>query len=142
MEDAGLFDLLMSLSQKYAKKEQKIRKQLQLSPAQYLALRSLGSKEKTSCKEFSQRLTLSVSRGSRIIDKLYERGYVQRVDCQEDRRCKTIWLTKQGVTVRQKIHQHLREYENLLLSNYSRKNRENLKLIIRELIEKAEVDRM
>ncbi len=59
---------------------------------------------------------LSVSRGSRVIEKLTKNGYLKRTDDSNDRRCLTIALADKGLKVRTKIDKMLdlceREFES------------------------------
>lgn len=135
MRDTYLFDLLISLKQKCSQAEEDVQKKLQLSLAEYRALCSINSGEKISCKQMSCRMNLSVSRGSRVVDKLYEKGFIQRMDSQSDRRCKIIWLTKKGLMIQKKIYDRLRGCEERLLKHYPEGKLEDLKTSIKELID-------
>jgi DNA-binding MarR family transcriptional regulator len=63
-------------------------------------------------------MDLSVSRGSRVVDRLCSKQYIERVDCDADRRCKNIWLTREGFAVRQKILEEIQKTEDVLTAEY------------------------
>jgi DNA-binding MarR family transcriptional regulator len=131
-----LVDILEDLRKECEAHEAKIRKSLDLSEAEYNGLLSLNKNEKITCQEFSERMRLSVSRGSRVIDMLFERGYLNRVDCTADRRCKNVRLTDIGAEVRRNIENQRQDYEHILASGYSEQKLTMLKKELRRLITK------
>lgn len=98
--------------------EKKIRKKLSLSEAEYKGILCICEMEKITCKEFSFRMNLSVSRGSRVVDRLVAKKYIERVDCDSDRRCKNIWFTEKGSEIRQMITEEIQNIEDALTSGY------------------------
>ncbi|UCE41181.1 MAG: MarR family transcriptional regulator [Candidatus Aminicenantes bacterium] len=118
MTDEKLIVILGEIGKGILAREHKIRKKLGLSEADYRGILCIGKEEKITCQEFSKRMELSVSRGSRVIDRLCEKIYIERVDCDSDRRCKNIWLTKEGTTVRQKIAEEIQNLEDVLTAVY------------------------
>ena len=54
---------------------------------------------------------LSVSRGSRVIEKLTKKGYLKRTGNSNDRRCLTIALADKGLKVKNKIDKMLDQCE-------------------------------
>lgn len=134
MSDERLVDILEDLRKKCTDNEEKIRKSLDLSETEYKGLLCLSKAEKITCQEFSERMKLSVSRGSRVIDMLFEKGYLDRVDCSEDRRCKHVLLTKMGVDARARIDRLRRDCEHILSAGYSEQKLKTLKKELRQLI--------
>lgn len=136
MSDERLVDILVELRKECAANEEKIRRSLDLSEAEYNGLLCLNKGEKITCQEFSARMNLSVSRGSRVIDMLFEKGYLDRVDCFEDRRCKNVKLTKNGAAIRRKIDSNRQDREQKLAADYSEQKLAMLKKELRRLIVK------
>jgi DNA-binding MarR family transcriptional regulator len=116
----SLWDLMGDLSTRCYEQEDSIRLNLKLSPAEYRALRALAPTEGISCQDFARRLRLSFSRSSRVIDRMVERGFLVRSDCDADRRCKSLTLTPQGLHLHQRIRASIQELETKLLKKYSR----------------------
>jgi len=83
---------------------------------------------------------LSLSRGSRVIDRLFSHGYVQRSDCAADRRCKPVRLTKQGENVREQIQALRGECEDRIFKDYSQARLTGLKKELKELVAAFSVD--
>lgn len=136
MSEISLVDILAELKKECVANEEKIRRSLDLSEAEYNGLICLNKGEKITCREFAERMNLSVSRGSRVIDKLLEKGYLDRVDCSEDRRCKHVKLTKNGATIRRKIDKQRQDCEQKLAADYSEQKLAMLKKELRRLIVK------
>jgi DNA-binding MarR family transcriptional regulator len=119
----NLWDVIERLQSRCIQQEMSIRKRLQLSPAEYLALRRLRVGEKITCRELARRMELSLSRTSRVIDRLYTRGYLERGGCAADRRCKSIGLTERGIGACRRIQHLRRECATRLLDGYSEAER-------------------
>ena len=116
------------------KQKARICGQLKLSPAEYHGLKSLVPHEKLTCQELARRMNLSLSRCSRIIDRLVLRGYLLRSDCSSDRRCKSIVLTDKGHKVHQRIQALRRECEDRLLTGYAESELASLKQDLDKLL--------
>ena len=121
LKENTLLDLIEILRKKCVEREFEVKKKLDLSKAEYQALQCIEKDEKITCQIFSERMNLSVSRGTRVIDHLYKKGYFDRQGCSEDRRCKNIGLTLNGVEVKKKIEELNRECEKKLARNFSEK---------------------
>jgi MarR family 2-MHQ and catechol resistance regulon transcriptional repressor len=129
-----LVDILEDLRKECETHEEKVRRSLDLSEAEYNGLLCLSEGEKITCQEFSERMNLSVSRGSRVIEKLFEKGYLDRLDCPEDRRCKNVELTNDGVSIRRKIDKQRQDCEQKLAADYSEQKLTMLRKELRRLI--------
>jgi DNA-binding MarR family transcriptional regulator len=116
-----LLDLIRILRKKCVERESEIKKKLGLSEAEFQGLQCIDENEKITCQIFSERMNLSVSRGTRIIDRLFRKGYFDRTDCSEDRRCKNIRLTLSGLEIKNKIEKLNRECEKKLTRNLTEK---------------------
>jgi DNA-binding MarR family transcriptional regulator len=119
--------LLGEIGQKILAYEDGMRKKLDLSEAEYKGLKSIENKEKITCQEFSKRMRLSLSRGSRVVDRLFHKKFIERIDCPTDRRCKNVWLTKKGALIRKKIKREIKKWESALTADYSEKKFEQLR---------------
>ena len=136
MSGEKLLDLVDQIREKCLAKEIEIRQVLGLAETEYRGLLCFDGNERITCQEFSARMNLSVSRGSRIIDRLYAGGYLDRADLSSDRRCKNIWLTKKGIAVRRRIDEQRQKCEEKLISDYSDSKIRKLKKELRDLSEK------
>ena len=116
----SVIDLIFQLKSSCMAKEDKIREELKLSPAEFHGLLSLLPGSEIPCNILSKKMGLSVSRGSRVIDKLVKNGYLKENCNNEDGRVTKITLTSKGMTVQKKIHQMLEDCENTILTKMTR----------------------
>jgi len=133
-----LLDVVEDLRKKCLAKEEENCRILQLTETEYKGLLSLGNEERITCREFSLRMNLSVSRGSRIIERLHAKGYLDRADSCSDRRRKYVYLTPKGAAVRNKIDAQRQLCEKILVSAYSEAKLKKLKKELLDLTEKFE----
>lgn len=97
------FELILAIKQKCECNEGQIRKQLGLSQAEFNGLLALERDREIQGCQLAQRMGVSASRGSRILNQLAVAGYVKtRID-PEDRRTILISMTSQGQQMRERI---------------------------------------
>jgi len=136
VDDENFMDIVERIREKCLAREEKICGALNLTATEYRGLLCFDDKERITCQEFSVRMGLSVSRGSRVIDRLVGKEYVERADLSSDRRCKNIWLTKKGTAIRRRIDEQRQRCEKNLTSNYSKTKIERLKKELNDLVRK------
>lgn len=134
--DMKLIDVIYSLSDKCSEHREKHFKELNVSKAEFNGLICMEKDQKITCKYFSERMGLSLSRGSRIIDKLYQKDYIFRNDSSLDRRCKMIQLTEKGKKARSRIDNIIEKCEQTLTSGVSNAKLNVLKKDLLDLIKK------
>ncbi len=118
MGEEQLIVILREIGKGILAHENKTQKKVGFSEAEYKGILCIDAGEKITCQEFSGRMGLSVSRGSRVVDRLCIKKYIERVDCKSDRRCKNIWLTKKGVSARRTVTEELQNIEDVLTAGY------------------------
>jgi DNA-binding MarR family transcriptional regulator len=133
MENDKMMTILVSLAEKCSEAVDRVKKDLELTSSEYRGMICLLPEDKIGCRELSSKMELSVSRGSRVIESLFKKGFIDRVDCSSDRRCKKVWLTKKGIRARLKISAHIDKCEEKLLAEIPDKRRMELKSILKEL---------
>lgn len=136
MSGSKLMDFVEEIRDKCLAKEEEIRLVLELTETEYRGLLCFKDHERITCQEFSARMNLSISRGSRVIDRLFNQGYIERADLSSDRRCKNIWLTEKGDAVRRRIDEQRQLCEEKLAADYPEAKIESLKKELRDLINK------
>jgi len=115
MEELRFMDILGELRNQCTARDEKIRRSLSLSEAEYKALLILSCEDHVTCQEVASRMNLSLSRASRVIERLFEKGLAKREGCTSDRRCKRVWLTGKGKEVRSEIENQIQRCESTLL---------------------------
>ena len=114
-----IIDLIVELKKKCAVKEEDIQQEFDLSQAEYRGVVTIDADEKIACSEFSQRMNLSPSRGSRIIEKMIDKGFINYGNVPSDRRTHLISLTPKGRRVKRKVDQKKDECEQAIRDHYS-----------------------
>ncbi len=91
-----LSELTFKLLASCHEKEERLAKQYGLTQAEFRCLRQLHQNESINNKEIADRMNLSASRLTRIIDGLVEKGYVSREIELNDRRNMRVFLSERG----------------------------------------------
>ncbi len=97
------FELILAVKRKCQANEEQIREELRLSPAQFNGLMVLENGQEITGCEFAERMALSPSRGSRVLNSLVDDGYAKTQSDPGDRRAVLISLTPKGRRTRQRI---------------------------------------
>ena len=113
----SVINLIFGLKFSCMAKEEKIIKELGLSPAEYRGILSIVPGSEISCNILSRKMGLSVSRGSRVIDKLINNGYLKEFRSKSDQRVTNLELTLKGIKTQRKIHNLLEDCEQTILKN-------------------------
>jgi DNA-binding MarR family transcriptional regulator len=119
--EKSLLDLIMELKNICMEDEEKIRTVCNISLAEYKGITQIDIEEKITCNLLSQKMDLSPSRGSRIIDGLVKRGYFLRTTNPGDRRSFVISLSPKGLKIRKKIKQERSNCEERISNKFSKK---------------------
>ncbi len=110
------FELILALKRKCQRNEDRIQAQLGLSQAEFNGLIVLDEGQEVSGCAFAERMALSPSRGSRVLDLLVSDGYVKTVAGSTDRRAIVISLTPKGRRTKQRIVDDMEACERRICS--------------------------
>ena len=99
---------------------------LDLAPADAGILRLLRVSAGLSQQELASKLQIHPSRLVAILDNLEKRGFVERRANPEDRRLYSLYLTKDGGEVLERIGKVAREHQDALLSVLNKEERDEL----------------
>jgi MarR family transcriptional regulator, 2-MHQ and catechol-resistance regulon repressor len=116
--DERIFDIVTNIKNKCLDKELCIQKEYFLSPAEYNGLLAVTPYEVYSCNQLSRKMGLSVSRSSRVLEKLIKNGYLQAIKNKDDRRVIKVALTEKGLDTRRKIKKRLDECEKNIVNRF------------------------
>ena len=117
MMNKSVINLIIDLKYSCLAKEKKIITELNLSPAEYRGILSIVPGSEAQCNILSKKMGLSVSRGSRVIDKLINNGYLNEIKSEKDQRVTNVVLTQKGIKTQRKIHNLLEDCEQTILKN-------------------------
>jgi len=119
MTDTRIIDFIIELKKKCSIKEDEIQTEYSLSQAEYRSIVCMEPDERITCSDFSQRMELSPSRGSRIIENMIDRGFINYDNVPGDRRAHEISLTVKGKNIRKKVEQKKDECEETIQKQFS-----------------------
>ncbi len=94
-----LADLTFRLLANCQEKEARLAEQYGLTQAEFRCLRLFGTQESSNNKHIAEKMNLSPSRLTRIIDGLVQKNYMAREIDTEDRRNMRVTLSDQGVEI-------------------------------------------
>jgi len=128
-----IIDLILSLKSKCLEKEESIRREFVLSPAEYRGILAMSTDKPCNCNELSTRMGLSVSRGSRVIEKMIKNKYLEHETLATDRRNMILKLAPRGIRIRKKIETMLNTCEQTIESKLSSQEIKNTLKIFNKL---------
>ena len=117
--EKNLVDLIIELKKGCMENENQIRTLCNISLAEYKAILEIETTERITCNVLSEKMGLSVSRGSRIIDNLVRKRYLLRMENPEDRRSFVLSLSSKGAEIKKQIEQERNNCEYRLRKNLS-----------------------
>ncbi len=112
-----LFELILAIKRKCQCNEEQIQSQLGLSQAEFNGLLVLDARQAVLGCEFSRRMGLSPSRGSRVLNTLVTGGYVRTQLSPTDRRAILVSLTSKGRGMKERIVNRMKTCEERVRSN-------------------------
>lgn len=114
--------------------DEEIRKKTPLSPAEYRGLLCIENSETITAADFSKKMGLSPSRGSRVIDKMLDHEYLVTERSTEDRRRVLISLGKKGIDLKNEIAEAANECNRKISERLTEDEIEQIKNAIAYLI--------
>ena len=130
-----LFNLVYQLRYRCTDNDEHIRSCTDLSPAEYRALKNLEVGETLSAAQFADKVGLSPSRCSRVIDKMERAGSITIRRSEQDRRTIFISLAPEGEEIKNDIDGLTKSCHAKLDEGLSEKDREEIHLAIQKLLQ-------
>ncbi len=114
--------------------DEEIRKKTPLSPAEYRGLLCIEEGETITAADFSKKMGLSPSRGSRVIEKMLEHSYLVTERSTEDRRRVLISLGEKGIDLKKEIAEAANECNRKISERLTDEEIDRIKNAIEYLI--------
>jgi len=133
-----LANLTFSLLANCQEKEIRLAEVHGLTQAEFRCLRLFGSDESLNNKQIAERMNLSPSRLTRIIDGLVKKEYINREIDQNDRRNMKVTLSKKGKTLVQQLNKAYVEIHREILEDIEVKQHEPLITAMEHLLSALE----
>lgn len=111
MEESTLLDLIFKLQKKCNLKNDAFIEKIEISQAEYNMFICLKNCKHFNSYSIAEKMNLSLSRVSRIIDKMVNKTYLTRNTNKVDRRAIDIKMTAKGKAILAQIVEHLDQRE-------------------------------
>lgn len=135
MEDSTILDLIYELKKKCIQRDEDFFNSHDISQAEYNMFICLKNCKNFNSYSVAEKMHLSLSRVSRIIDKMVNKELLTRSTNKQDRRAIDIKMTSKGKEVMDKITEYRNNREEMLKSKISLKEKEEISISINKLIE-------
>lgn len=135
MEDSSILDLIYELKKKCIQSDEDFFDSLDISQAEYNMFICLKNCKHFNSYSVAEKMQLSLSRVSRIIDKMVNKDFLIRTTNKIDRRAIDIKMTPKGKEVTNKIIEYRKLREEKLESKVNEKEMTEISTNLRKLIE-------
>lgn len=135
MEDSSILDLIYELKKKCIQSDEDFFNTLDISQAEYNMFICLKNCKHFNSYSVAEKMQLSLSRVSRIIDKMVNKEFLTRSTNKDDRRAIDIKMTPKGKEVMNKIIEYRSERESKLESKVNEKEKADISVNLKKLIE-------
>ena len=129
------YELILLIKQKCQQNENEIMDQLEISQAEFNAFLVLREQEEIQGNEMAERMNLSPSRSSRVINTMVKKKYIHSSINKKDRRSLNLILTKKGIEIKKRIDQCFINCETNVLSKLSSTEAEKMLKALNRLVE-------
>ena len=134
----SLANLTFKLIPKCQAKEDWLAEERGLFQAEFKCLRLFGSEKNLNNKEIANRMNLSQSRLTRIVDGLVQKGYLNREIDQADRRNIKVSLSRRGKLFTNKLDRTYIEIHNEILRDMDDLEQKSLVTTMQNLLTATE----
>ena len=121
-----LANLTFNLLGRCQEKESRLAEKHNLLEAEFKCLRLMGSEENPNNKEIAEKMNLSPSRITRIMDGLVKKGYMVREIDNADRRNMILSLSKKGKNLTTRLNNAFIEIHQEILNEIDEKQHKSL----------------
>lgn len=134
MTGQELSELIFKLRCDCLNREDTLRDECNLSPVEFRALTSLAADDRVSASIFADKLGLSPSRVSRVLDRMVLTGLITVTANETDRRGVFITLTESGLVQKEQIEQGQKKCYELIETKLTESVRNEIGESIKKLL--------
>lgn len=110
---------------------------LQATSAQFIVLASLSTDEVKSASDLCKEMTYDAGAMTRMIDRLEEKGLLERSRCPNDRRLVYLALTEKGQMALPRMRNTTRQVLNRFLEGFTKAEARQLEAFLTRMLENA-----
>ncbi|MBN2236412.1 MAG: MarR family transcriptional regulator [Bacteroidales bacterium] len=111
MESTNILDLIDQLKRKCEVNDDELMNEHQLTLAEFNFFQIYKANQVLSCESLANQMNLSLSRVSRVVDKLVVDGFLNRKQNSIDKRAVRLSITEKGLKMHHKIRNNRIECE-------------------------------
>ncbi len=104
-----------------------------ITPGQYAILSCLWDEDGQTPRQLAERLSLDSSSITGILDRVEQKGLINRQPCPRDRRALLVVLTNKGQELERPVNQAIIEANKKVLAQFEDKDSGNLKKYLHQL---------
>jgi DNA-binding MarR family transcriptional regulator len=134
MNDSNVLDLIYELKKKCIQKDEAFFETFDISQAEYNMFICLSNCKHFNSYSVAEKMQLSLSRVSRIIDKMVNKEFLARSTNKTDRRAIDIKMTAKGKNIMCKIIEYRQQREKDLEEKLNTEEMEEIISVLRKLI--------
>lgn len=128
-----LFIVLSRATKVISEESNKIIEQFGLNPTEFAVLELLHHRGRQPIQKIGQKILLRSGSMTYVVNRLEEKGFLQRIFCEEDKRITYIAITDKGVHLVEDIFPgHVEKIESLM-SGLSKEEQEQTIELVRKL---------
>ena len=131
----NVIDLIYELKKKCVKSDIQFAVDLKINQSEYNFVQFLTGSNKMTCKAIAEKMNLSTSRVSRIIDNMVKKGFLTRTYPENDRRNININLTEKGILLKKEILKFKKECEQKITESLSESEQASVNYYLKKIIE-------
>jgi DNA-binding MarR family transcriptional regulator len=131
----NILDLLYELKKKCIINDDTFMSKANLTQAEYHFFIAISSCDEINSNTVAKKMDLSLSRISRVIDKLVNRKYLIRKTNTSDRRAIKLTLTKDGKELKKQIEEYRNDCELKIIKNVSTEELDLIKKSFNTILE-------
>jgi len=135
MENPTILDLIYELKKKCIQSDDDFFNSLDMTQAEYNMFICLKNCKHFNSYSVAEKMQLSLSRVSRIIDKMVNKEFLTRTTNKLDRRAIDIKMTAKGKEVMEKIIEYRIAREKKLASQISQQEKDEISSNLKKLID-------
>jgi len=134
MDKSKVLDLLYELRKECTRSDEEYFSSLGITQAEYNMFLCLRDCQHFNSYSVAERMQLSLSRISRIIDKMVNKKLLSRTTNKADRRAIDITLSKKGQEIMSDIIEYRQKHEDKMIQNLNEQELADIKASLSKLI--------
>lgn len=135
MDEATILDLIYELKKKCTQRDEDFFNSIEISQAEYNMFLCLRNCKHFNSYSVAEKMQLSLSRVSRIIDKMVNKDFLSRTTNKVDRRAIDIKMTETGKEIMSKIIEYREKRELNLQSKINETEEVKIRACLEKLTE-------